>query len=107
MRTARGARGAGSAVDEDADRQRHFLPRQPVKQVACGEPEFGIAGQFETALEEQSAQMAELLVAGGTDLAIDAYLSAAHGGNSGNGNEISALLPELVEDLTVNRNAAH
>jgi TetR/AcrR family transcriptional repressor of nem operon len=48
------------------------------------------------ALEDQSAQMGELLVAGGPEMAIDAYLSAAHRDNPDKGCASAALLPELA-----------
>lgn len=48
------------------------------------------------ALEDQSAQMSELLAAGGPEMAIDAYLSAAHRDNPGKGCASAALLPELA-----------
>ena len=48
------------------------------------------------ALEDQSAQMSELLAAGGPEMAIDAYLSAAHRDNSEKGCASAALLPELA-----------
>jgi AcrR family transcriptional regulator len=46
-------------------------------------------------LQEQSEQIAELLLAGGPDLVIDTYLSTAHRDNPGIGCASSALLPEL------------
>ena len=48
------------------------------------------------ALEDQSARMSELLAAGGPEMAIDAYLSAAHRDNPGKGCASAALLPELA-----------
>ena len=48
------------------------------------------------ALEDQSAQMSELLTAGGPEMAIDAYLSAAHRDNPEKGCASAALLPELA-----------
>jgi TetR/AcrR family transcriptional regulator, transcriptional repressor for nem operon len=48
------------------------------------------------ALEDQSAQMSELLAAGGPEMAIDAYLSAAHRDNPEKGCASAALLPELA-----------
>ncbi|NGO51557.1 TetR/AcrR family transcriptional regulator [Allomesorhizobium camelthorni] len=48
------------------------------------------------ALEDQSAQMSELLAAGGPEIAIDAYLSAAHRDNPDKGCASAALLPELA-----------
>jgi AcrR family transcriptional regulator len=48
------------------------------------------------ALEEQSAQISELLAAGGPEMAIDAYLSAAHRDNPEKGCASAALLPELA-----------
>src|SRR5215216_4429984 len=48
------------------------------------------------ALEDQSAQMDELLTAGGPEMAIDAYLSAAHRDNPDKGCASAALLPELA-----------
>lgn len=48
-----------------------------------------------TALEEQSDQISELLVAGGPNMVIDTYLSASHRDNPGKGCASSALLPEL------------
>jgi len=48
------------------------------------------------ALDEQSAQMGELLAAGGPGMAIDAYLSGAHRDNPEKGCASAALLPELA-----------
>lgn len=48
------------------------------------------------ALEEQSAQISELLAAGGPEMAIQAYLSAAHRDNPEKGCASAALLPELA-----------
>jgi TetR/AcrR family transcriptional repressor of nem operon len=48
------------------------------------------------ALEDQSAQMSELLAAGGPEMAIDAYLSPAHRDNPAEGCASAALLPELA-----------
>jgi TetR/AcrR family transcriptional regulator, transcriptional repressor for nem operon len=48
------------------------------------------------ALEGQSAQISELLAAGGAEMAIDAYLSAAHRDNPEKGCTSAALLPELA-----------
>ena len=48
------------------------------------------------ALERQSDQMSDLLAAGGPEMAIDAYLSAAHRDNPGKGCASAALLPELA-----------
>lgn len=48
------------------------------------------------ALEDQSAQIDELLAAGGPEMAIDAYLSAAHRDNPEEGCASAALLPELA-----------
>ena len=48
------------------------------------------------ALEGQSDQMSELLAVGGPEMAIDAYLSAAHRDNPGKGCASAALLPELA-----------
>jgi TetR/AcrR family transcriptional regulator, transcriptional repressor for nem operon len=48
------------------------------------------------ALEDQSAQMSDLLAAGGPEMAIDAYLSAAHRDNPEKGCASAALLPELA-----------
>jgi TetR/AcrR family transcriptional regulator, transcriptional repressor for nem operon len=48
------------------------------------------------ALEGQSDQMSELLAAGGPEMAMDAYLSAAHRDNPGKGCASAALLPELA-----------
>lgn len=49
-----------------------------------------------SALEDQSAQMHEFLVAGGPEKAIDAYLSPTHRDNPGKGCASAALLPELA-----------
>jgi TetR/AcrR family transcriptional regulator, transcriptional repressor for nem operon len=49
-----------------------------------------------TALEDQSVQISELLAAGGPEMAIDAYLSAAHRDNPAEGCASAALLPELA-----------
>lgn len=48
------------------------------------------------ALEGQSGQMSALLAAGGAEMLIDAYLSAAHRDNPGKGCAFAALLPELA-----------
>jgi TetR/AcrR family transcriptional repressor of nem operon len=48
------------------------------------------------ALEDQSAQIGELLAAGGHEMAVDAYLSAAHRDNPEKGCASAALLPELA-----------
>ena len=48
------------------------------------------------ALEEQSDQISELIAAGGPEMAIAAYLSAAHRDNPGKGCTSAALLPELA-----------
>src|SRR5581483_2146419 len=48
------------------------------------------------ALEDQSAQIRDLLAAGGPSLAIDAYLSAEHRDNPGKGCASAALLPEIA-----------
>jgi TetR/AcrR family transcriptional repressor of nem operon len=48
------------------------------------------------ALEDQSAQMSELIAAGGPEMAIDAYLSPAHRDNPAEGCASAALLPELA-----------
>ena len=55
------------------------------------------------ALEDQSAQMNELLAAGGPEMAIDAYLSAAHRDNPEKGCASAALLPELARQLPETR----
>ena len=48
------------------------------------------------ALEHQSAQMRQALASGGPEMAIEAYLSAAHRDNPGKGCASAALLPELA-----------
>ncbi|RWO61242.1 TetR/AcrR family transcriptional regulator [Mesorhizobium sp.] len=50
------------------------------------------------ALEAQTAQIQELLAAGGTSLAIDTYLSAEHRDNPGKGCASAALLPEIARE---------
>jgi TetR/AcrR family transcriptional regulator, transcriptional repressor for nem operon len=54
-----------------------------------------VAESVSAALAEQSDQIGELLVAGGPNMVIDAYLSAKHRDNPGKGCASSALLPEL------------
>lgn len=54
-----------------------------------------VAESLSAALAEQSDQLGELLVAGGPNMVIDAYLSAQHRDNPGKGCASSALLPEL------------
>ncbi len=65
-----------------------FYPHFKSKAALVGE-------SVSTALHEQSEQIAELLAAGGPNLVIDTYLSAAHRDNPGIGCASSALLPEL------------
>ncbi|MER8376758.1 TetR/AcrR family transcriptional regulator [Mesorhizobium sp. M1409] len=65
-----------------------FYPHFKSKAALVGE-------SVSAALEEQSQQIAELLVAGGPDMVIDTYLSAAHRDNPGIGCASSALLSEL------------
>lgn len=65
-----------------------FYPHFKSKAALVGE-------SVTAALQEQSEQIADLLVAGGPDLVIDTYLSAAHRDNPGIGCASSALLPEL------------
>jgi TetR/AcrR family transcriptional repressor of nem operon len=48
------------------------------------------------ALEDQSVQINELLAAGGPEMLIDGYLSAAHRDNPEKGCASAALLPELA-----------
>ncbi|RUX44774.1 MAG: TetR/AcrR family transcriptional regulator [Mesorhizobium sp.] len=48
------------------------------------------------ALDAQSQQMQEVLAAGGPEMAIDAYLSAAHRDNPEKGCASAALLPEIA-----------
>jgi TetR/AcrR family transcriptional repressor of nem operon len=54
-----------------------------------------VSESVSVALHEQSEQIAEMLAAGGPELVIDTYLSAAHRDNPGFGCASSALLPEL------------
>lgn len=65
-----------------------FYPHFKSKAALVGE-------SVSAALHEQSDQIAELLAAGGPNLVIDTYLSAAHRDNPGIGCASSALLPEL------------
>jgi AcrR family transcriptional regulator len=48
------------------------------------------------AMEVQSAEIGELLAAGGPEIAIEAYLSTEHRDNPGKGCASAALLPELA-----------
>lgn len=57
------------------------------------------------ALEDQSAQMSELIAAGGPEMAIDAYLSPAHRDNPAEGCASAALLPELARQPPATREA--
>ena len=50
---------ARAAVEQDARRQRHGLPGQAIEQVARGQAEFGVAREFEPALEEQRVGILE------------------------------------------------
>lgn len=65
-----------------------FYPHFKSKAALVGE-------SVSAALQEQSEQVAAMLAAGGTDLVIDTYLSAAHRDSPGIGCASSALLPEL------------
>ncbi|MBZ9763386.1 TetR/AcrR family transcriptional regulator [Mesorhizobium sp. CA8] len=55
------------------------------------------------ALEAQSDQIRQALAAGGLDMAIDAYLSAVHRDNPGQGCASAALLPEIAREPTETR----
>ncbi|UCI09077.1 TetR/AcrR family transcriptional regulator [Mesorhizobium sp. B1-1-8] len=55
------------------------------------------------ALEDQSDQIRQALAAGGLDMAIDAYLSAAHRDNPGQGCASAALLPEIAREPSETR----
>lgn len=82
------ATGLAGIMSEAGLTNGAFYPHFKSKAALVGE-------SVSAALEEQSQQIAELLVAGGPDLVIDTYLSAAHRDNPGNGCASSALLPEL------------
>ncbi|TPK63581.1 TetR/AcrR family transcriptional regulator [Mesorhizobium sp. B2-4-19] len=55
------------------------------------------------ALEDQSDQIRQALAAGGLDMAIDAYLSAVHRDNPGQGCASAALLPEIAREPSETR----
>lgn len=73
-----------------------FYPHFKSKAALVGE-------SVSAALQEQSEQVAELLVAGGPELVIDTYLSAEHRDNPGIGCASSALLPELGRESAETR----
>ncbi|TIM10952.1 MAG: TetR/AcrR family transcriptional regulator [Mesorhizobium sp.] len=68
-----------------------FYPHFPSKAALVRE-------SVAAALEAQTAQIQELLAAGGTSLAIDTYLSAEHRDNPGKGCASAALLPEIARE---------
>ena len=55
------------------------------------------------ALDAQSAEMREVLAAGGPDMAISVYLSAEHRDDPGKGCASAALLPELARQPSETR----
>jgi TetR/AcrR family transcriptional regulator, transcriptional repressor for nem operon len=55
------------------------------------------------ALGDQSKQLRELIVSGGLEAAVAAYLSAAHRDNPGKGCASAALLPELARQPSETR----
>lgn len=66
-------------------------------------PHFGskaalVRDSVAAALEDQSDQIGGLLAAGGPAMAIDAYLSAEHRDNPGEGCASAALLPEIARE---------
>ncbi|TIL65766.1 TetR/AcrR family transcriptional regulator [Mesorhizobium sp.] len=68
-----------------------FYPHFPSKAALVRE-------SLAAALEAQTAQIQELLAAGGASLAIDTYLSAEHRDNPGKGCASAALLPEIARE---------
>ncbi len=68
-----------------------FYPHFPSKAALVRE-------SVAAALAAQTAQIQELLAAGGTSLAIDTYLSAEHRDNPGKGCASAALLPEIARE---------
>lgn len=82
------ATGLAGIMSEAGLTNGAFYPHFKSKAALVGE-------SVVAALEEQSDQIGELLVAGGPDMVIDAYLTAEHRDNPGKGCASSALLPEL------------
>lgn len=70
-----------------------------------GSKEGLVRESISAALEDQAAQIKALLAAGGTSLAIDAYLSPEHRDNPDQGCVSSALLPEIAREPGPTREA--